>query len=122
MVCLIYGVHYMYHIGTSDLRQLRWLKVSDRVKFFDLVSVFKIRLGQAPGYLTQNFVPVAEVHTYNTRSSTHDFALKGNVARSHDTFSFIATQEWRALPPKLKGLYSISTFKKKVRDWLLSAY
>ena len=85
------------------------------MKFFDLVSVFKIKLGQAPKYRTQNFVPVAEVHTYNTRSSTHDFALKVNVARSHNTFSFIATQEWRALPPNLKGLFLISTFKKKVK-------
>ena len=44
MVRFINGFHHMHHVDSSDLKQLLWLNVEDRVRYFKLVHVFRIRL------------------------------------------------------------------------------
>ena len=96
--------------------------VEDRVRFFKLVHVFRIRSGIAPSYLTDNFVPIAERHSHSTRSSIHDYAVTGNVVRAPNSFSYTAIQEWNSLPASLKELTSINVFKRKAKELFLSGY
>ena len=77
MVRFINGFHHMHHVGFSDIRRLSWLNVQDRVRFFKLVHVFRIRSGIAPSYLSSNFIPVANRHSHCTRSSVNDYSVPG---------------------------------------------
>ena len=93
MVRFINGFHHMHHVDSSDLQRLSWLNVPDRVRFFKVVHVFRIRSGVAPGYLSTNFVPIANHHSHRTRGSVHDYAITSDTAKAHDSFSYTAIKE-----------------------------
>ena len=122
MVRFIYGFHHMHHVDNSDLKSLSWLNVEDRVRFFKVVHVFRVRSGLAPSYLTANFVPLADHHSYRTRGSSHDYAITAIVARASSSFSFTAIKAWNSLPAHLKSLTSLNVFKRKVKEMFLSSY
>ena len=122
MVRFIHGFHHMHHVDNADFKQLTWLNVPDRVKFFKLVHVFRIRTGLAPGYLAKNFLPLANHHTHQTRGSVHDYAITANVAKASDSFSFTAIKEWNSLPADIKSIASLNVFKRKVKEWFVSGY
>ena len=112
----------MHHIDNSDLKSLSWVNVEDRVRFFKVVHVFRVRSGLAPSYLTANFVPLADHHSYRTRGSSHDYAITAIVARASSSFSFTAIKAWNSLPAHLKSLTSLNVFKRKVKEMFLSSY
>ena len=55
MVQFVQGMDIRDHVGAMDLRHLSWLSIPDRVSFFKLIHLFKIRHGLAPRYLMINF-------------------------------------------------------------------
>ena len=122
MVRFINGFHHMHHVDSSDLKRLSWLNVEDRVRYFKLVHVFRVRSGIAPIYLAANFVPIANRHSHCTCSSIHDYAITGNVTSAPNSFSYTAIQEWNALPANLKTPTSLNIFKRKVKELFVSSY
>ena len=122
MVRFIHGFHHMHHVDNADFGRLTWLNVEDRVRFFKLVHVFRIRTGLAPGYLASNFLPLAEHHAHQTRGSTYDYAITAHVAKAPNSFSYTAIKDWNSLPPSLKSVTSLNVFKRKVKERFLSSY
>ena len=67
---MYYGVNCPFKANRREhtspiLQQLHWLPVSERIVFKILFLVFKVRMGEAPGYLSDllsNYV-----HSDNTR-------------------------------------------------------
>ena len=112
----------MDHVDLSDLKILAWLTVPDRVKYFKLVHVFRIRAGLAPSYLSHNFKPVSVVHNYRTRGYSHDYHVSKEMSLAPTSFVFSAVSHWNALPGCLKGVQSLSLFKSRLKQHLLSAY
>ena len=55
MTRFIFGLDNRAHIGNTELQSLNWLLVIDRVNYFKLVHLFKIRTGSAPRYLISDF-------------------------------------------------------------------
>ena len=120
MVRYIYGWGPRSHVGTSTLRELGWLTISDRVRYFAVLHVFKIKRRTAPSYLCHNFVPVSNVHDHRTRGSNYDFHLShGDVP---GTFSYFGKVQWNSLPDKLRSIESVDLFKAKLKQHLMDKY
>ena len=122
LVRFIYGLDYRSHVGNKELSSLSWLNVPDRVMFFKLLHVFRIRHALAPTYLSTGFSRQSELHSHATRNCEYNFCLSKLVALAPTSFAFTSIQQWNALPSSLKEIVSFSLFKSKLRSYLLSKY
>ena len=122
MVRFIHSRGPMEHVGLGDVGALSWLSVPDRVRYFRLLHVFRIRSGLSPPYLSDNFTLLRSVHAYSTRGSVHDYHVSKEISKSHSSFAYTAISNWNALPESLKAIQSLSVFKTKLKRYLLSHY
>ena len=122
MVRFINGWDFRAHVGKSELLQLGWLSIPDRVTYFRVIHLFKIRNKTAPGYLSESFKSVSDVHSHNTRGSGHNFQLSRELANARNNFNFLAAKEWNSLPHELKLIPELRIFKKRLKSYLFSQY
>ena len=122
MARFVYGMSYRGHIGKSELRDLSWLTVPDRVRYFKLLHLFRVRNGSAPANIGTDFQKISMAHSHNTRGSTSDYRISHTMSLSQCTFSFTAIRSWNALPGPLKKIESLQVFKKRIKEFLFSAY
>ena len=122
MVRFVHAMDFREHVGLSHLRNVSWLSISDRVSFFKLLQLFKIRHDLAPSYLKDKFVEVSLTHVHNTRGSTSNYHVSHSVSVSHDTFTYSAISLWNALPSHLKLIETLPVFKKRLKESLFSRY
>ena len=122
MARFIMNVDYRYHIGNTELRSLSWLSVPDRVRFFKLNHLFRVRHDLAPRYIMSNFQSLSSSHTHNTRGKEFNFRLSKENSLSPSSFMFTAAKEWNSLPNCLKSISDFRVFKRKLREYLLSRY
>ena len=123
MVRFINSMHHMDHVDLSQYAEISWLTFADRVRYFKLCHMFRVKLGSAPRYISMNFSPISSSHSYPTRSSAaHDFVVPRLLSNAQDSFSFTAMKEWNGLPTQLKSILSESVFRARVRQFLLERY
>ena len=122
MVRFIYSLDACDHVGTEKLRELSWLSIRDRVQYFKLCHVFKIRNGLAPKYLSDGFISVAESHSHFTRGSSFNYHISGPLSASHTSFAFTAISHWNSLPNEIKEIRSFPKFREKVKGYLMASY
>jgi hypothetical protein len=123
MVRFIFKMDPRSHVGQEQLKQLLWLSVSDRVRYFKLVHMYKVSKGLAPSYVSVGFKPITEVHSHRTRSSSMSYYIpKGDAvgAMSH-SFKYTASKDWNRLPCGLKLSLNIDTFKRDLKSYLLDS-
>ena len=122
MLRFVYGFESRHHVGPSNLLTLSWLTISDRVNYFKLIHLFKIKHGLGPGYLRTNLVSVSDMHTYGTRSSTSNFHLSKVLSKTPSSFAFSCVKVWNGLPERIKQIDSLPIFKRELKKFLLSSY
>ena len=122
MTRFIFGLDNRAHIGNTELRSLNWLSVIDRVNYFKLVHLFKIRTGSAPRYLISDFKLVSDSHVHATRASRFNYHLPKSLSLAPTTFTFTTIKLWNSLPTFLKEPMSLPSFKRRLKDYLLSRY
>ena len=125
LVRYIFNFDVRSHIDSSHFRQLGWLKIEDRVRFFKLVHAFRIHKGLAPQYVCDFFTRSSSVHSYNTRGSQTDYFISRDDTRASfmiNSFTYTAKLEWNRLPPELKKLSKLEVFKTKTRAHLFESY
>ena len=120
MARFVLGAGPRTQVGLSTLRELGWLTVKDRVRYFSLVHVFRVKRGSGPSYLRKGFVMVSDVHEHKTRASSTGFHISGDDVVG--TFSYFGKTEWNALPDRLKTLENIDLFKIKLKEYLMEHY
>ena len=120
MIRLIYSMGPRDHVDTVQLKELNWLSIADRVRYFKLCHVFRIRHGMAPRYLSGSFVPVAQYHTHQTRDSDLNYAILKGFSKSTSGFTYTAVTDWNSLPRDIKQILSFTLFKKKLKQHLAS--
>ena len=118
----LFGYDNRRHIGTNEFHSLSWLSVPERVTFFKLVLLLKIRNDLAPRYLVPNFVSISDTHSHNTRGSNLNFRLPRSLSLAPTTFAFTAIKDWNSLPNFVKEINALSSFKRKLKEYLLSRY
>ena len=107
---------------TPVLKDLHWLPVEYRIKFKILLLTFKALHGLSPTYL-QDLISVYKP-SRNLRSSSHlllsskSYNLKSYGLRS---FSVAAPLLWNSLPPSLRDLHDISSFKSNLKTHLFKS-
>ncbi|CAM1302576.1 Uncharacterised protein r2_g1254 [Pycnogonum litorale] len=109
------------HIGLSEFQNTNWLNIEQRANFFILVMVFKIRNGLAPDYLSKNFKLVAESHNHATRQHSFDFELPRFLKSvGQKTFVYNGINLYNNLPPQLKIITNLNSYKQKVLSFLMT--
>ena len=91
MVRFVNGWKPRSHVGIPEINAVGWLYFPERVKFFKLCHLFKVKKGLAPSYLSRDFVPTRNIHSHLTRGSDLN-----NSADSHE-FLKIPTQHFSLL-------------------------
>ena len=123
MIRFVFGMHHMEHVDFKQNLNLSWLSVCDRVNYFKLCLVFKVKAGKAPPYLSDSFTPVSSTHTHSTRGShAHNFAITREIASSPSSFSLTSIKAWNDLPAHIKLIDSESTFRTSLKAHFLSKY
>ena len=122
MVRFVFSLENRAHVGNVELASLSWLSVLDRVNYFKLVQLFKIRTGSAPHYLLSDFKLVSDSHTHVTRGSKSNYQTSKSLALAQTTFSYTVIKVWNSLPPFLKEPMSLPLFKRRLKEYLLSRY
>ena len=122
MVRFIYGFDSRHHVGSTELLSLSWLSVRERVSYFKLIHLFKIKHGIGPSYLRSNIVSVSETHSYATRGSRSNFHVSKALSNCPSAFAFSCVKQWNGLPCRIKTIDSLPIFKRELRKFFLSSY
>ena len=122
MVRFIQCLDVRSHVDTTNLFSLSWLSVPDRVAYFHMLHLFRIRHDLAPSYLRPNFVKLDGLHTYKTRNSGYNYHMSRELSIAQTSFAFSAVKMWNSLPGEIKAITSLNIFKKKLKEFYLSAY
>ena len=61
-------------ISPNFLQSLSWLSIYDRVNYFKLIHLFKVKHGLGPRYLRKDIVSISDTHSH--RGSISDFHFK----------------------------------------------
>ena len=122
MVRFVNSMEYRGHVDCRNLRDLLWLNIPDRVKFFKMSHLFRIRHGIAPRYLMPNFTAISAAHSHNTRGSGFNFQLSRDLALSTNSFAFTSIKQWNDLPNSIKSIDSFYVFKRKLKEFLINQY
>ena len=123
MIRFIFSLHHLEHIGLRFFAELSWLTFADRVAYFKLCHMFKVKMRSAPQYMSNNFTPVASTHSHSTRGSVScNFSVTRPMSLAQDSFSFSAMKEWNSLPSDLKCISSESIFRTRVKKYFMEKY
>jgi hypothetical protein len=106
--------------ATPLLRSLHWLPISQRIQFKVLLQSFKAWHFNSPDYLSLHFHPRTHKTKYRLRS---DSAITFEVPRSRKhagerAFSIAGPRLWNGLPMDIRGLVSLSVFKRHLKSHL----
>ena len=122
MVRFIYSMDYRGHVDNKNLRDLLWLNIPDRVYFFQMKHLFRIRNRLAPKYPLPNFTAISASHSHNTRGSEYNFTISRELSLSQNSFAFSAIKYWNSLPNGIKCIDSFQVFKRTLKQYLLERY
>ena len=122
MIRFIHGMDPRGHVDVKNLRDLSWLSIPDRVTFFKMMHLFRVRNKLAPSYLLPNFRSISEIHSHNTRGSSCNFQLSRDLACYPNGFAFSSIKLWNELPNSLKSLTNFQVFKRRLKLYLISRY
>ena len=122
MTRFVFGFDFRHHVGPREYFSLSWLTIPDRVRYFRLIHLFKIKHGLAPRYLQRNIQSVSDTHSYNTRGSTSNFHVSRSLSSTPSAFAYSCVKNWNELPNRLKSIESLAIFKRDLKAFLLSSY
>ena len=106
---------------SSELANLHWLPIKQRIDFKVLIMVFKALHSMAPTYITDLLTVQSSVR--HLRSSTlSSVSLKVprtcHIKFADRSFSCYGPKLWNALPSSIKNATSISIFRKRLKTHL----
>ena len=88
--------------------------------YFNVILLFKHRLGSLPNNLCNMLTLNCLVHTYNTRNRMN-YHLS-TVTKQYELYSFRhkAPSVWNSLPSDITSVKSLNLFKRKLKMYLIS--
>ena len=118
---IIYNVRKYDHIS-STLRNLRWLPVKTNLYYRDAILTFKCMAGQAPEYLTSEFVTRGSVSRRLTRNFHQLNIPFFKTTTGQRTFYYRSVSIWNKLDSRLKQCEKPVSFKRALKKQLLSEF
>ena len=108
---------------TPILRDLHWLRVSERIKFKILLLTFKALHQQSPTYiqdLITRYLPSRSLRSSSTLSlNPVSFNVKTYGSRA---FSVSVPELWNKLPDNIRSCENLSLFKHKLKTYLFKNF
>ena len=97
----------------SLLLQCNWLSIKQLTFFHTALQVWKVKQYKCPVYINSKYQPS------NTRSSTQGTLLVPVVEKSTSSKSFMirSAATWNTLPPTIRNIMKLNTFKKRLKEW-----
>ena len=86
-----------FDLISQECRSLKWLDVTEKVLFNDVVLVFKCVNGLAPDYLGKYFIEHSAVHNKNTRGCNNFVIPQCRLSMGQRAFYFRGLREWNGL-------------------------
>ena len=107
---------------TPLLRELHWLRMSQRIDYKLAVLVYRCLNGMAPSYLANDFQCVANLDAQRYLRSASTSTLVVPVTRlstvGDRAFPVAAARVWNSLPVDVTSSPSLSTFKRRLKTEL----
>ena len=103
-------------------KELNWLTFSNRVTFHICIMMYKTLNNLAPTYLTELFTPTSSIHDRGLRSIENE-TLRVPFARTkyyENSFTVSGAKQWNLLPLELRQTNTLSSFKPKLKTFLLA--
>ena len=105
-------------------QQLHWLPVRQRITYKLCVLMHGVAFDYAPTYLRYAVVPLSTLpgraHLRSVDSRQYDVPRVSTLAGSR-AFSVAGPQAWNQLPPSLRNMDCIATFKRHLKTILFEA-
>ena len=105
---------------TPLLRELHWLRMSQRIDYKLAVFVYRCLNGLAPSYLANDLQCVADLEARMCLRSASTSTLVVPVTRlstvGDRAFPVATARVWNSLPADVTSLPSLSTFKRRLRE------
>ena len=103
------------------LAELHWLPVEHRVKFKNVLFVFKALSGLATSYIGDLLIPYSAPRSLRSSSQNLLCIPKTRLKTNGDrAFSVVAPQLWSSLPVHFKSSPSIDCFKSNLKTFIFS--
>ena len=106
------------------LQQLHWLPVSERIVFKILFLVFKVRMGEAPGYLSDllsNYVHSDNTRFLRSHADQYLLTYKRTFTSYGDkAFANFVPKLWNKLPVTLRSADKLEKFKSLLKTHLFA--
>ena len=84
--------------------------------------MFKCMNNQAPTYLKIMFDKRSQIHDYNTRNNNDINLVKCRTTLAQNSFYYRGAVVWNSLPPEIRNLSNLNTFKRNLRNYFLSSW
>ena len=102
----------MAYVGSDVFKSHGWLPVSKRVDQIILNHVFKVKLGQSPDCMVENFIPASTIHSYGTRfRETGCFSIPKVKSFGKKYFGYNGCVLWNELPGDIRSLQRFQILK-----------
>ena len=119
---LIFGLRRSDHISDA-LISLRWLRISERIKFKVAVLIYNVLHGRAPSYLGPPTFVADLPSCQDLRSSGTHRLVQPPVHRSTvggRAFPVADSQLWNNLPLEMTSAPSLDIFHKRLKTYTCS--
>ena len=106
-------------------KSLSLLKFIDIVKCQTLRFVFQCKNNRTLPVFDNYFIPLENIHLYNTRQVTHNniFVSKVNTEQyGKMSIKYRGTIWWNTLPTTIKSSGTLYSFKSKLKQYILETY
>ena len=120
--CRIVSGAKNYDHVTPLLKSLSWLPVKDQLYYCQAIMTFKCMTGQAPEYLTSQFITREQVSERKTRSSQKLNIPLSRTASGQRTFCYRTVKLWNNLESFLELSPSVEVLKRSLRCQLLNNF
>ena len=110
---IVTGLKEHDHISEA-LKSLKWLNVTEKLLFNDLVMVYKCTNNLTADYLHQRFQHRSEIHQSDTRQKSDFLLPKCRLATGQRASAFRGAKIFNSLPKFIRDTESLSSFKKRI--------
>lgn len=106
---------------TPFLNRSNLLKIAARWKLHLATLLFGVVKHQSPDYLYDKLAWARNHHTINTRAATYLMLTpKHKSAMFRHSFKYLSSDIYNNLPPPIRGLKTINSFKYRFKSYLLA--
>jgi hypothetical protein len=112
---------YISTRGIDLIRELNWMTIDERSKYFMCIMAFKALHGLAPQYISNEFTYREDVGLRTSDKTKYDIFLPSFESNMKDKSVFIRSAKlWNSLPTAIKCINSLDQFKSQCKKHILN--